>query len=160
MAAGVVLRQGGAAIQWGDDFGADEETLLASRFERPLLVTHFPASFKAFYMQPAPGNPELVLGLDLLAPEGYGEIIGGGQREADLATLEAAIDHHKLPREAFGWYLDLRRYGTFPHAGFGLGIERSVAWISSSVCESIDDVASSRINTRGSVMIARANATR
>jgi asparaginyl-tRNA synthetase len=124
-----LLRQGGAAIQWGDDFGADQETLLASRFERPLLVTHFPASFKAFYMQPAPDNPELVLGLDLLAPEGYGEIIGGSQRIHDHDLLLARIEQHHLPVEAFQWYLDVRKYGTFPHSGFGMGIERFVAWM-------------------------------
>jgi len=124
-----LLRQAGAAIQWGDDFGGDEETLLASRFERPLLVTHFPASFKAFYMQPAPDNPELVLGLDLLAPEGYGEIIGGSQRIHDHDLLLARIEQHHLPVAAFQWYLDVRRYGAFPHSGFGMGIERFVAWM-------------------------------
>ncbi len=124
-----VLRQGGAAIQWGEDFGGDEETLLASRFERPLLVTHFPASFKAFYMQPAPDDPRLVLGLDLLAPEGYGEIIGGSQRIHDHDLLRARIEQHHLPVEAFQWYLDVRKYGAFPHSGFGMGIERFVAWM-------------------------------
>jgi len=123
------LRQGGAAIQWGEDFGGDEETLLASRFERPLLVTHFPASFKAFYMQPAPDDPRLVLGLDLLAPEGYGEIIGGSQRIHDHDLLLARIEQHHLPVEAFQWYLDVRKYGAFPHSGFGMGIERFVAWM-------------------------------
>jgi asparaginyl-tRNA synthetase len=124
-----VLRDAGSAIQWGEDFGGDEETLLASRFERPLLVTHFPASFKAFYMQPAPENPDLVLGLDLLAPEGYGEIIGGSQRIHDHDLLLARIEQHRLPVEAFQWYLDLRKYGAFPHSGFGMGIERFVAWL-------------------------------
>jgi asparaginyl-tRNA synthetase len=124
-----LLRQGGAAIQWGEDFGGDEETALASRFERPLLVTHFPASFKAFYMQPAPDDPELVLGLDLLAPEGYGEIIGGSQRIHNHELLLARIKQHHLPIEAFQWYLDVRKYGAFPHSGFGMGIERFVAWM-------------------------------
>jgi asparaginyl-tRNA synthetase len=124
-----MLRQGGAAIQWGEDFGGDEETALASRFERPLLVTHFPASFKAFYMQPAPDDPDLVLGLDLLAPEGYGEIIGGSQRIHDHDLLLARIRQHQLPVEAFQWYLDVRKYGAFPHSGFGMGIERFVAWM-------------------------------
>ena len=124
-----LLRQSGAAIQWGDDFGGDEETQLASRFERPLLVTHFPASFKAFYMQPAPDDPDLVLGLDLLAPEGYGEIIGGSQRIHDHDLLLARIEQHHLPVAAFQWYLDVRKYGAFPHSGFGMGIERFVAWM-------------------------------
>jgi asparaginyl-tRNA synthetase len=124
-----LLRQAGSAIEWGQDFGGDEETLLASRFERPLLVTHFPASFKAFYMQPAPENPDLVLGLDLLAPEGYGEIIGGSQRIHDHDLLLARIEQHHLPVAAFQWYLDVRKFGAFPHSGFGMGIERFVAWM-------------------------------
>ncbi|HEV3459321.1 MAG TPA: asparagine--tRNA ligase [Thermoanaerobaculia bacterium] len=124
-----LLRQGGSAIQWGEDFGGDEETQLASRYERPLLVTHFPASFKAFYMQPAPDNPDLVLALDLLAPEGYGEIIGGSQRIHDHDLLLARIEQHHLPVAAFQWYLDVRKYGAFPHSGFGMGIERFVAWL-------------------------------
>jgi asparaginyl-tRNA synthetase len=124
-----LLRDGGSAIEWGDDFGGEEETLLAKSHERPLLVTHFPASFKAFYMQPAPDNPEVVLGLDLLAPEGYGEIIGGSQRIHDHDLLLARIEQHKLPVAAFQWYLDVRKYGAFPHSGFGMGIERFVAWM-------------------------------
>jgi asparaginyl-tRNA synthetase len=124
-----ILHQAGKEIAWGDDFGGDEETLLASRFERPLLVTHFPASFKAFYMQPAPGNPDVVLGLDLLAPEGYGEIIGGSQRIHDHDLLLERIEQHQLPVSAFQWYLDVRRYGAFPHSGFGMGVERFVAWM-------------------------------
>ena len=104
-------------------------SVISSKFDRPVVVTHYPASLKAFYFKRDPVDPSLTLNMDVLAPEGYGEIVGGGQREDDLATLEAAIDAHRLPREAFGWYLDLRRYGTFPHAGFGLGIERTVAWI-------------------------------
>ncbi|HLX09456.1 MAG TPA: asparagine--tRNA ligase [Thermoanaerobaculia bacterium] len=124
-----LLRQAGAATAWGDDFGGEDETLLASRYDRPLLVTHFPASFKAFYMQPAPEDPRLVLGLDLLAPEGYGEIIGGSQRIHDHDLLLARIEQHRLPVAAFQWYLDVRRYGAFPHSGFGMGIERFVAWM-------------------------------
>lgn len=124
-----LLQQEGMDISWGSDFGGDEETALASRFDRPVMVTHFPAGIKAFYMQPAPDNPELVLGLDVLAPEGYGEIIGGSQRIHDHDLLLQRIQQHNLPLEAFQWYLDLRKYGTFPHSGFGMGIERFVAWM-------------------------------
>jgi asparaginyl-tRNA synthetase len=116
-------------FEWGDDFGAEDETVVSSRFDKPVMVHRYPSAVKAFYMKRDPENEKLSLCVDMLAPEGYGEIIGGGQREDDLAVLEAAIAHHQLPMEAFGWYLDLRRYGSFPHAGFGLGIERSVAWI-------------------------------
>jgi asparaginyl-tRNA synthetase len=124
-----ILNEAGNPMQWGDDFGGDEETLLASRFDRPVLVTRFPAAFKAFYMQPAPENPDLVLGLDLLAPEGYGEIIGGSQRIHDHDLLLQKIQQHDLPIAAFQWYLDVRKYGGFPHSGFGMGIERFVAWM-------------------------------
>jgi asparaginyl-tRNA synthetase len=124
-----ILQQAGTGAKIGDDFGGDEETVISSKFDRPVVVTHYPMSLKAFYFKRDPADESLALNMDVLAPEGYGEIVGGGQREDDLAKLEAAIDHHKLPREAFEWYLDLRRYGTFPHAGFGLGIERTVAWI-------------------------------
>ncbi|HEX3551649.1 MAG TPA: asparagine--tRNA ligase [Thermoanaerobaculia bacterium] len=124
-----ILNREGNPIQWGDDFGGDEETILASQFDRPVMVTRFPASFKAFYMQPDPENPETVLGLDLLAPEGYGEIIGGSQRIHDHDLLLARIQQHNLPVEAFQWYLDVRKYGAFPHSGFGMGIERFVAWM-------------------------------
>ena len=103
---------------------------MKKRFDRPVLVTHYPATIKAFYMQPDPDEPELALALDMLAPEGYGEIIGGSQRIHDYALLERRIAEHDLPREAYEWYLDIRKYGTFPHAGFGMGIERCVAWIS------------------------------
>jgi asparaginyl-tRNA synthetase len=124
-----VLQKAGNPIQWGDDFGGDEETILASQHDRPVMVTKFPASFKAFYMQPDPENPDVVLGLDLLAPEGYGEIIGGSQRIHDHDLLLQRIQQHNLPVEAFQWYLDVRKYGAFPHSGFGMGIERFVAWM-------------------------------
>ena len=124
-----ILNEQGNEIKWGDDFGADEETILASQFDRPVMVTKFPASFKAFYMQPDPENPEVVLGLDLLAPEGYGEIIGGSQRIHDHDLLLSRIQQHNLPVEAFQWYLDVRKYGAFPHSGFGMGLERFVAWM-------------------------------
>src|SRR5512147_150130 len=116
-------------MTWGDDIGGDEETLVASAYDRPVMVHRYPAAMKAFYFKKDPADPQVALGCDMLAPEGYGEIIGGGQREDDLETLERAIEHHQLPREAFEWYLDLRRYGTVPHAGFGMGVERCVAWI-------------------------------
>jgi asparaginyl-tRNA synthetase len=115
--------------KYGDDFGGDEETVISSRFDRPVIVTHYPRSLKAFYFKSDPSDPGLALNMDVLAPEGYGEIVGGGQREDSLETLEKMIAEHKLPKEAFEWYLDLRRYGTFPHAGFGLGLERTVAWV-------------------------------
>jgi len=124
-----ILNREGNPIKWGDDFGGDEETILASQFERPVMVTRFPAAFKAFYMQPDPENPDVVLGLDLLAPEGYGEIIGGSQRIHDHDLLLSRINQHNLPVEAFQWYLDVRKYGSFPHSGFGMGIERFVAWM-------------------------------
>jgi asparaginyl-tRNA synthetase len=119
----------GNPIAWGDDFGADEETLVAEDFDRPLLISRFPASFKAFYMQPDPENPKVVLGLDMLAPEGYGEIIGGSQRIHDHDLLLQRILDHQLPVEAFQWYLDVRKYGSAPHAGFGMGLERFVSWM-------------------------------
>ncbi|MGK4002987.1 asparagine--tRNA ligase [Sorangium sp. So ce1036] len=114
---------------WGEDLGGEDETILSSRYDRPLMIHRYPAGVKAFYMKRDPADARLALCVDVLAPEGYGEVIGGGQREDDLATLERAIETHRLPPEAFRWYLDLRRYGTSPHAGFGLGVERSVAWI-------------------------------
>jgi asparaginyl-tRNA synthetase len=119
----------GFSIRFGDDLGADEETALVADSERPLVVSRFPTAIKSFYMQPDPKDPEVVLGLDMLAPEGYGEIIGGSQRIHDLELLERRIAEHKLPREAYEWYLDVRRYGTFPHSGFGMGLERFVAWM-------------------------------
>ncbi len=124
-----VLQEAGHPMKWGDDIGGDEETALASRFDRPVMVHRYPAEMKAFYFKKDPRDPRLALGCDVLAPEGYGEIIGGGERESDLAKLEADLAAHALPREAFEWYLDLRRYGTVPHAGFGMGVERCVAWI-------------------------------
>ncbi len=116
-------------IQWGGDFGGPDETALAQMFDRPVMVHRYPSAIKAFYMKPDPQRPELALGVDVLAPEGYGEIIGGGERLADLDLLLARIKEHNLPQEAFEWYLDLRRYGSVPHGGFGMGIERVVAWI-------------------------------
>ncbi|MBM3189687.1 MAG: asparagine--tRNA ligase [Chloroflexi bacterium] len=124
-----VLQQNGLEIAWGDDFGSPHETLLASQHDKPLFVHRYPAKCKAFYMEADPEDPELSLSADLLAPEGYGEIIGGGQRTASLELLERRIEEHGLPREAFEWYLDLRRYGSVPHSGFGLGVERTVSWI-------------------------------
>lgn len=112
-----------------DDFGAEQESILSQQYDRPLIVHRYPTACKAFYMKKDPDAPNRALCMDVLAPEGYGEVIGGGQREDDLATLEQAIATHGLPREPFEWYLDLRRYGTFPHAGFGLGLERTVAWL-------------------------------
>jgi len=124
-----LLAAEGKPLAFGDDFGGDEETVLSQRFDRPVMVHRYPAASKAFYMKPDPADPRLALCVDVLAPEGYGEIIGGGQREDDVAALEHRIAEHQLPAEAFGWYLDLRRYGTVPHAGFGMGIERMVAWL-------------------------------
>jgi asparaginyl-tRNA synthetase len=116
-------------ITWGDDFGAPQETYIAEQFEKPVFVHHYPTAAKAFYMAQEPDRPETCRSSDLLAPEGFGEIIGGGERAADLSFLEAQIKHHGLPREAYEWYLDLRRYGSVPHSGFGLGIERTIMWI-------------------------------
>ena len=124
-----ILKEQGVDVPWGEDFGGDEETVLANHFDRPVLVHRYPAQCKAFYMKADPEDALKALCVDMLAPEGYGEIIGGGQREDDLETLERKIGEHGLPKEAFEWYLDVRRYGSVPHAGFGLGIERTVAWI-------------------------------
>ncbi|MBI2503104.1 MAG: asparagine--tRNA ligase [Candidatus Latescibacteria bacterium] len=123
------LKEQGSDIQWGQDLGGDDETLFSSRCDSPVLVHRYPAQVKAFYMKGDPQDSRLALCVDMLAPEGYGEIVGGGQREDDLQTLEGKIDAHGLPRETFAWYLDLRRYGSVPHAGFGMGIERVVAWL-------------------------------
>jgi asparaginyl-tRNA synthetase len=123
------LQGKGSEIQWGGDFGATDETILSENSERPILVHRYPSQVKAFYMAPDPARPEVALCVDVLAPEGYGEVIGGGERLADEKLLLQRIEENKLPRQAFEWYLDLRRYGTVPHAGFGMGIERVVAWI-------------------------------
>ncbi|MBP7125921.1 asparagine--tRNA ligase [Myxococcota bacterium] len=124
-----ILREHGSDIPDGDDFGGDDETILTRQFDRPIIVHRYPTAVKAFYMKRDPEDPVHCLSMDVLAPEGYGEVIGGGQREEDLSVLLAAIDAHGLPREAFQWYLDLRRFGSVPHSGFGLGLERTVAWI-------------------------------
>lgn len=123
------LRSLGHEHEWGDDFGAEDETVLANQYDRPVMVHRYPAAAKAFYMKNDPDDPKLALCVDVLAPEGYGEIIGGGQREDDLDVLRNKITEHELPFDPFEWYLDLRRYGTVPHAGFGMGIERMVAWL-------------------------------
>src|SRR3954451_5081194 len=124
-----ILQSKGSEIQWGADFGNTDETLLTQDFDRPVLVDRYPTSLKAFYFQPDEERPEVALGVDMIAPEGYGEIIGGGQRIHDLALLERRLAEHNLPREAFEWYLDLRRFGSVPHGGFGMGVERFVAWM-------------------------------
>jgi asparaginyl-tRNA synthetase len=124
-----MLQQGGVSITWGDDFGSPHETYIAEQFDRPVLVHHYPTQCKAFYMEPAEDRPEVCKSVDLLAPEGYGEIIGGGERMSQIELLEEAIRRHALPREPYEWYLDLRRYGSVPHSGFGLGVERTVAWV-------------------------------
>lgn len=123
------LEAAGKPLPWGEDLGGDEETVISSAFDRPVFVHRYPAQCKAFYMQPDPTRPEVVLSADLLASEGYGEIIGGGQRIHDLHLLEQRLHEHNLPVDVYRWYLDLRRYGSVPHSGFGLGIERTVAWI-------------------------------
>jgi asparaginyl-tRNA synthetase len=123
------LQEAGVDIQWGADFGGGDETILAEQFDRPVFVEKYPVEVKAFYMKPDPEKPEVVLCNDLLAPEGYGEIIGGSQRIDDLALLKQRMEEHSLPEETYAWYMDLRRYGSVPHSGFGLGLERTVAWI-------------------------------
>ncbi len=124
-----MLHAAGREFAYGGDFGAPDETELSGRYETPIFVTHYPAAVKAFYMEPDPDNPALSLSCDCLAPEGYGEIIGGGQRMASLELLTRRIEEHGLPQSAFEWYKDLRRYGSVPHAGFGIGVERTLAWI-------------------------------
>jgi len=116
-------------FEWGSDFGAPDETYISSQFNQPVFVHHFPALIKAFYFERDADRPELALGVDLLAPEGYGEIIGGGERATNLEFLEKQIEEHNLPKESFEWYLDLRRFGSVPHAGFGMGVERATAWM-------------------------------
>jgi len=124
-----ILHEKGRVVRWGEDLGGDEEALVSEHFAAPVLVHRYPKEIKAFYMKEDPQDPRLALCVDMLAPEGYGEIIGGGQREDQLEVLERKIEEHSLPRQAFEWYLDLRRYGSVPHAGFGMGIERVVAWL-------------------------------
>lgn len=123
------LQSKGSEIQWGADFGNTDEGLLSEGYDRPIMVHRFPTEIKAFYMRPDPARPEVALGVDVIAPEGYGELIGGGQRIHEYDDLVKKIDEHGLPREAFDWFLDLRKYGSVPHGGFGMGIERCVAWI-------------------------------
>jgi asparaginyl-tRNA synthetase len=124
-----VLQKAGNPAKWGDDFGGDEETIISKEFEKPVVIHRYPTQMKAFYMATDPERPELSLSFDMIAPEGYGEIIGGGERLSSYETLVQRLREHNLPEESFQWYLDLRRYGSVPHAGFGLGLERTVAWI-------------------------------
>lgn len=124
-----ILKKNGIDFQWGNDLGGTDETVISNQFEKPVMVHRYPAEVKAFYMKRDPENDKLALAVDVLAPEGYGEIIGGSQREDNLEVLQARIKEHNLPQSAFEWYLDLRRYGSVPHSGFGLGLERTVAWI-------------------------------
>jgi asparaginyl-tRNA synthetase len=128
-AVDLLQKNGHPEAKAGDDFGGDEETVISAQFDRPVIVHRYPMELKAFYFKHDDEDGALALNMDVLAPEGYGEIVGGGQREDDLAKLEQALVDHELPRAPFEWYLDVRRYGTFPHAGFGLGIERTVAWV-------------------------------
>lgn len=124
-----LLQEKGSEIKWGDDFGAPDETMIADHFDKPVFITHYPSEIKAFYMKPHPERPEVVLCADMIAPEGYGEIIGGSQRIDDPELLEKRFAEHELSEEAYRWYMDLRKYGTVPHSGFGLGLERTIAWI-------------------------------
>jgi asparaginyl-tRNA synthetase len=127
--AAALLKEKGLPFEWGGDFGAPDETAISENFDRPVCVHRYPSAVKAFYMKPDPQRPEVALCVDVPAPEGYGEIIGGGERIDDYDLLVARIEEHKLPKEAFEWYLDLRRFGSVPHGGFGMGIERVVTWI-------------------------------
>lgn len=124
-----ILHKAGREFEWGGDLGAPDETIISEQFDTPVLVHRYPAAVKAFYMKRDPLDPRVALAVDVLAPEGYGEIIGGSEREDSLQLLLERIEHEKLPQESFEWYLDLRRYGSVPHAGFGLGLERTVSWI-------------------------------
>ena len=124
-----ILKDNGVEFTYGSDFGAPDETILSEQFDKPILIHRWPANIKAFYMKRDSDNPDLALGVDMIAPEGYGEIIGGGQREDNLDILIDTIRHHDLPLGPFKWYLDLRRFGSVPHSGFGLGLERTVAWV-------------------------------
>jgi asparaginyl-tRNA synthetase len=124
-----LLKEKGSTFEYGNDFGAPDETILSNQFDKPIMIHRWPAEIKAFYMKRDSGNNDLALGVDMIAPEGYGEIIGGGQREDNIEVLTKRIRHHDLPLEPFQWYLDLRKYGSVPHSGFGMGLERTVAWI-------------------------------
>lgn len=124
-----ILHEAGEDFPWGEDFGGGHETIISSKFDTPVFVHRYPKAVKAFYMKADPENPKYALCADLLAPEGYGEVIGGGQREDSLEALQEALVKHEIPEEAFSWYLDLRRWGSTPSAGFGLGVERTVAWL-------------------------------
>ncbi len=124
-----ILHDKGVEFEWGNDFGGTDETIISESFEKPVFIHRFPSAIKAFYMKRDPENEKLTLGCDVIAPEGYGEIIGGGQREDNIDLLVKRLEEDKLPREAFEWYIDLRKYGTVPHSGFGMGIERVVSWI-------------------------------
>ncbi len=123
------LQKKGSSIKWGDDLGANDETIISRAHSKPVFVMNYPKKAKAFYMKENPENPETVLCADMLAPEGYGEIIGGSQREENIEKLLHRIREENLPEKAYGWYIDLRRYGSVPHSGFGLGLERTLAWI-------------------------------
>ena len=124
-----IIREKGSTTEWGSDFGGTDETVLAESFDQPVIVHRFPSAIKAFYMEPDPQDPKYSLSADILAPEGYGEVVGGGERISDPELLLKRIHEHGLPEEAFKWYIDLRKYGSMPHAGFGLGVERFVTWI-------------------------------
>jgi asparaginyl-tRNA synthetase len=124
-----IIREKGSKTEWGSDFGGTDETVLAESFDQPVIVHRFPSAIKAFYMEPDPADPKYSLSADILAPEGYGEVVGGGERISDPDLLLKRIHEHGLPEEAFKWYIDLRKYGSMPHAGFGLGVERFVTWI-------------------------------
>ncbi|KAJ8135473.1 hypothetical protein OY671_011314, partial [Metschnikowia pulcherrima] len=127
-----ILKRKGSEIEWGGDFGGTDETSLSEEFDRPVMVDRYPAAVKAFYFQPAPERPEVALGVDVSASEGYGEVIGGGQRVHDYDSSVQRIKDHNSPPEAFQWYSDSRRFGSVPHGGFGMGIERAVSWICGS----------------------------
>ena len=127
--ASKILNENGSEFKYGSDFGAPDETLLSEQFDKPIMIHRWPANIKPFYMKRDENNKDLALGVDMIAPEGYGEIVGGGQREDDIDILIKSIRHHDLPLEPFQWFLDLRKYGSVPHSGFGLGLERVVAWI-------------------------------
>ena len=124
-----ILKNAGKEANFGDDFGGDEETVISEQYDRPVMIHRYPREIKAFYMKADPRDPRVAMGVDVIAPEGAGEVIGGGQREDNIEVLEEQIAKHGLPKSAFEWYLDLRRYGSVPHGGFGMGIERCVGWI-------------------------------